>query len=173
MCLETCAGGWDAPVCFNDAFVLDLMTMEFEKFEGTGDVPSPRRCSAAAHASRLTSAAGTRRRCCPTRAGYLCAAATRATRCLRPACSLCSPSVRRWTTPSCWTWTRACGAAPRPRCSTSPLPVGPQFPKRTRCSRRAGHQALVAPDQQRLIIVGGGDNDGTYYTRAAKPLASV
>ena len=35
-------GGWDAPVCYNDAYVLDLMTMDFERLQLTGEPPSPR-----------------------------------------------------------------------------------------------------------------------------------
>ena len=35
-------GGWDQPAVFNDAFALDLATMEFSKLELQGTAPSPR-----------------------------------------------------------------------------------------------------------------------------------
>ena len=36
-------GGWDQPEVFNDVYVLDLATMEFERLAMSGKAPSPRR----------------------------------------------------------------------------------------------------------------------------------
>ncbi len=35
-------GGWDAPVVFNDVYILDLITLEFTRPRVEGDAPSPR-----------------------------------------------------------------------------------------------------------------------------------
>lgn len=56
-------GGWDAPVCFGDTFVLDLTTMEFTPLAASGSAPTARWCV------RVVDRFATRTPCRPLTAG--------------------------------------------------------------------------------------------------------
>ncbi|XP_066536407.1 kelch repeat-containing protein [Hoplias malabaricus] len=131
-------GGWDTPVCFNDMFQLDLCLMEFSAVQTRGSSPSPRSwhgCAGLSDSHFLV------------HGGY-------------NGNDALNDSYIFNTDTSCWT------SLTLPRITSVPRAGHSIITMATACTKgsSAEQQEFSETSPQTLLIFGGGDNEGSFFS---------